>query len=56
MKMMEVPREAVPDSPRPRNCGDGVAARRAYPEPGPSNSGIGAPNDLGSGAAAGRDI
>src|SRR4029077_16927825 len=28
---------------------DGVAARRSYPEPGPSNSGSGAPNDLVAG-------
>ena len=34
MKMMEVPREAVPDLPDRVNCSDGVAARRAYPKAG----------------------
>ena len=37
MKMMEVSECSGSGSPRPRNCGDGVAARRAYPQAGPSN-------------------
>ena len=47
MKMMEVRVKRFRIS-RPRNC-DGVAARRAYPEPGPSNYASGAPNDLVAG-------